>query len=91
MCSKGGVIEFYKLPVSYESLRALWTWNDACAGLASLSVATLHGPYDEWARKELSGKTSWVGRESNRLAKVLSKEIGRKIVAHGPPVHPFRL
>lgn len=92
MCSKGGVIEFYKLPLSHEGIDALWNWNEAVCALAVLrGLNGEKGPYLGWAKKQLSNKTSDMSRESVRVARLVSKETGRKVIAVAPPIHPMRL
>jgi len=91
MCSKGGVIEFYKLPLSHESIRRLNTWQETVSAVAGLKVAIGDRPYEKWAGKELASRSSWIGKESLSLARALSKELGRKVQAFGPSVDLMRL
>jgi hypothetical protein len=91
MCSEGGVIEFYKLPLSAQSIDDLNTWREAAATVATLGDDIGEGPYEKWASKELASRTSWIGKESKRLAASLSRELGRKVRPFHPPVDLFRL
>jgi hypothetical protein len=92
LCSEGGVVEFYKLPLSMESLERLDMWRKTCIPIAKLHLDDLgDGPYDRWAGSQLASKTSWIGREAAALAKLLTKELGRKVRAFRPPANVMRL
>jgi hypothetical protein len=91
LCSEGGVVEYYKLPLSFESIQRLELWQRTVTNIAQLRLALDHEPYEKWAAKELRSKTSWIGKESKSLATDLTKELGRKVRAFRPPVDLMRL
>lgn len=91
MCSEGGVIEFYKLPLSMDSIGRLEQWQRTVTHVAEHYLQFDDGPYEKWAERELSLRRSWIGRESQRLASDLTKELGREVRALRPPVDLMRL
>ena len=92
MCSKGGVVEFYKLPLSLETLQGLWKWTEVCESVSGLSsMKASDAPYEKWSDRQLCSRTSWIGKESWRLARAVAKETGRKVIANAPPISPFYL
>lgn len=92
LCSKGGVVEMYRLPLSVDSLLRLDRWRTACIPIAKLHLDEIgDGPYDRWASSQLKSKSSWIGRESIALAKLLTKELGRAVRSCHPPADLMRL
>jgi hypothetical protein len=91
LCSKGGVVEFYKLPIDPETLRMARLWERVVRQMAGLAFDVFEHPHRDWAKQQLYDHSSWITGEAKRLATVLSVELGREVRAFCPPVHIFRL
>lgn len=90
MCSKGGVIPYYALPMQGLTRFQLHQWHIAAQSLACIFLDS-QSLYRQMAEKELNDPKSVLSRESVRLAHEASAQLGRKVVARCPPIHLFRL
>lgn len=93
LCSLGGIIEYYRLPIPDRLLGDLNRWNIETRAIGSLYLnldSDFKRPSFRWAERHLNDPNSAVNLEAKRLAKALTKHVHRKVLTHCPPVHLMR-
>lgn len=93
MCSKGGCIAMYRLPLSDVTCWMLEEWNVMAKGLASIELDIELGsdsPSPQWSRflqRQTGSRGSDFQKLSARVARRVEKETGRKVNVHKSPFH----
>jgi hypothetical protein len=83
------LIPMWKLGLSSDTRNALHAWNQQARAIASLAPALDdEGLYLKWAQQQLDRKRSPLALEAKRLAALVTKESGCKVLA-GPAVDPM--
>jgi hypothetical protein len=94
LCSEGGVVQYWKLPLSDSLKYDLNRWRHITERLANMALEyepVDRCPYHEQATAWLADPNSWISGFSKSLAQRTEAELGRKVRAFNPPYHPFRL